>query len=64
MQNLGGQKKEYYGIFRTGLLQIKGSGALFSEVPKTLRARKAIRRTPSCIFCKAGLFMCFRGSKK
>ena len=46
------------------LLQFKGSGALFSEIPKTLRARKAIRRTPSCIFCKAGLFMCFRGSKK
>ena len=42
----------------------KVSGARFSKVPKSLRARKAIRRTLTRLFCKAGLFMCFRGSKK
>ena len=33
------------------------SGALFSKVPKTFRARKAIRKTPARLFCKAGLYI-------
>ena len=33
-----------------------GQGARFSKVPKSFRARKAIRKTPTCLFCKAGLF--------
>ena len=39
------------------------SVARCSEVSKTLRARKAIRNTPTRLFCKAGLFMCFKGNK-
>ena len=31
--------------------------ARFSKVPKTFRARKAIRKTQTCMFCEAGLFM-------
>ena len=40
-----------------------GSGARFSKIPKTFRARKAIRETPTCLLCKAGLFTCFIGNK-
>ena len=32
-------------------------GARFSKVPKTFLARKAIRKTPTRLFCKAGLFI-------
>ena len=35
----------------------------FSKDPKTLRARKAIRKTPTHLFCKAGLFICCKGNK-
>ena len=35
----------------------------FSKVPKTFRARKAIRNTPTRLFCKAGLFICCKGNK-
>ena len=38
-------------------------GARFSKVPKTFRARKAIRETPTCLICKAGLFICCIGNK-
>ena len=38
-------------------------GARFSKVPRTFRARKAIRKTATCLFCKAGLFICCRGNK-
>ena len=38
-------------------------GARFSKVPKTFRARKAIRKTTTCLFCKAGLFRCCKGNK-
>ena len=31
------------------------AGACFSKVPKTFRALKAIRKTPTCLFCKARL---------
>ena len=31
------------------------AGSRFSKVPKTFRARKTIRKTPTRIFCKAGL---------
>ena len=33
-------------------------GVRFSKDPKTLRARKAIRKTPTRLLCKAGLFIC------
>ena len=39
------------------------TGARFSKVPKAFRARKAIRKTPACLFCKAGLFICRKGNK-
>ena len=38
-------------------------GARFSKVPKTFRFRKAIRKTPTRLFCKAGLFICCEGDK-
>jgi len=40
-----------------------GAGTRFSKVPRTFRARKAIRKTATCLFCKAGLFICCRGNK-
>ena len=40
-----------------------GAGARFSKVPRTFRARKAIRKTTTCFFCKAGLFICCKGNK-
>ena len=38
-------------------------GASFSKVPKTFRARKAIRKTTTCLFCKAGPFICCKENK-
>ena len=38
-------------------------GARFSKVPRTFRARKAIRKTTTCLFCKAGLSICCNGDK-
>ena len=38
-------------------------GARFSKVPKTLRARKAVRKSPTHLFCISGLFMCCKGNK-
>ena len=38
-------------------------GACFSKVPKTFRARKAIRKTTTSLFCKAGLFIRCKGNK-
>ena len=38
-------------------------GAPFSKVPRTFRARKTIRKTTTCLFCKAGLFICCKGNK-
>ena len=41
------------------------SGARFSKVPKTFRARKVIPKTPTSLFCKAGFFsICCKGNKK
>ena len=40
-----------------------GPQARFSKVPKTFWARKSILKAPTCLFCKAGLFMCCKGSK-
>ena len=37
--------------------------ARFSKVPKAFRSRKAIRKTPACLFCKAGLLICCKGNK-
>ena len=39
------------------MINIKGPGVRFSKDPKTLRPRKAIRKTPTRLFCKAGLFI-------
>ena len=46
------------GHFRiTFSLLFKASpGARFSKVPKTFWTRKAIRKTTTCLFCKAGFF--------
>ena len=38
-------------------------GAHFSKVPRGFRARKAIRKTTTCLFGKAGLFICCIGNK-
>ena len=38
-------------------------GGRFSKVPKTFRARKAFRKTPTCLSCNAGLFICCKGNK-
>ena len=38
-------------------------GARFSKVPRTFRARKAIRKTTNCLFCKAGLLICCKENK-
>ena len=38
-------------------------GARFSKVPRTFRARKAIRNSTTCLFCKPGLFICCKGNK-
>ena len=38
-------------------------GARFSKVPRTFRARKAICKTTTCLFCKAGLSICCKGNK-
>ena len=40
-----------------------GPGARFSKVPRTFRARKAIRKITTCLFCKADLFTCCKGNK-
>ena len=38
--------------------------ARFSKVPaENFQARKCIRKTPSCLFCKAGLFICCKGNR-
>ena len=46
-----------------GTFEEQAPGARFSKVPKTFRARKAIRETPTCLICKAGLFICCIGNK-
>ena len=40
-----------------------GPGARFSNVPRTFPTRKAIRKTTTCLFCKAGLLICCKGNK-
>ena len=35
----------------------------FSKVPRTFRARKAIRKTTTSLFCKTGLLICCKGNK-
>ena len=47
--------------FRTR--KVFGPWARFSKVPKTFRARKAIRKTLTFKFCEAGLFICCKGNK-
>ena len=38
-------------------------GPRFSKVPRTFRARKAIRKITTCLFCKARFFMWCKGNK-
>ena len=38
-------------------------GARFSKVPRTFRARKAIRKITTCLFCKARFFCDVKGIK-
>ena len=44
------------------LHKLFGPGPRFSKVPKTFRARKAIRKTATRLFCKAGFFICCKGN--
>ena len=46
-----------------GTFEKQAPAARFSKVPKTFRARNAIRETPTCLICKAGLFVRCRGIK-
>jgi len=38
-------------------------GVRFSKDPKTLRARKPIRKTPTRLLCNSGRFICCKGNK-
>ena len=54
------------GSFQSSLLSLilfYSPGARFSKVPKTFWARKAIPKTATRLFCKAGLFICCKGNK-
>ena len=55
---------EYFSSakLRNGLAGLR-PGARFSKVPRTFRARKAIRKTKTCLFSKAGLFICCKVNK-
>ena len=46
-----------------GTFEKQAPGARFSNVPRTFRARKAIRKITTCLFCKADLFTCCKGNK-
>ena len=46
-----------------GTFEKRAPGVRFSKVPKTLWARKAIRKTPTRLFCEAGRFKCCKGIK-
>ena len=39
------------------------AGARLSKVPRTFQARKAIRKTTTYLFCKAGLLICCKGNR-
>ena len=41
----------------------KWPGVRFSKVRRNFQARKAIRKTTTCLFCKAGLLICCKGNK-
>ena len=43
------------------MLTLKTPGARFTKVLRTFRFQKPIRKTPTCLFCKAGLFTCCKG---
>ena len=38
-------------------------GPVFRKSRELLRARKAFRKTTSCLFCKAGLLICCKGNE-
>ena len=44
--------------------QVHGPGVRFSKDPKILRARNAIRKTPTRLFHKAGLSIRCKGNKQ
>ena len=46
-----------------GTFEKQGPGARFSKVPRTFRARKAIRKTMTYLFRKAGLLVYCKGNK-
>ena len=50
-------KTQLNNLFQIVSVSYKRPGAHFSKLPKTFRARKAIRKTPTRLFFKAGLFM-------
>ena len=51
------------GLKSFGTFEKRAPGARFSKVPNTFRIRKAIRKTPTRVFCKAGRLICCKGNK-
>ena len=47
----------------SAIMSKSSSGVLFSKVPKTFRVPNVICKTPSCLLCKGGLFICCKGYK-
>ena len=47
----------------SAILSKSSSGVIFSKVPKTFRVPNVICKTPSCLLCKGGLFICCKGNK-
>ena len=54
---------ELYCGWKYTPFELQRPGVHFSKDPKTLRARKAIRKTPTRLLCKAGVFICCKGNK-
>ena len=55
---------EYLSVTGTFLrADFRFPGARFSKVPKTFRAWRALGKTPTRLFWKAGLFKCCKGNK-
>ena len=51
------------GLKSFGTFEKRALGARFSKVSKTFRIRKAIRKTPTRLFCKAGPLICCKGNR-
>ena len=54
---------ELYCGWKYAPFELQSPAVRFSKDPKTLRARKAIRKTPTRLLCKAGVLICCKGNK-